>query len=342
MAFLDVMSCGLGAAVLIFLITKHNVDKGSMEADILLTELETMERQEQQLEEEIKEIEQYTSEEQKLSAELKERLVNIQKTIIAVSERMAVQKKKNEELKSSIEKTEIKKASDVIPDEVIGEEEYLIGMKVEGARVAILVDHIASMTDEKLVEIVMRKIHNDEYRKKGPKWKRTKKAVRWLLNRLPAESQVSVIAFSDKARVLGDQLWNDSKDPSTIGALFHEIEKLVPTGATNLQAGLNELRKLRPKATNIYLVTDGLPTQGISRAPRLSKCGSLFGKSNNISGECREKLFWQTLKESAPAKGKKVNVLLFPLEGDPAAAQNFWKWTASTGGLMMTPVEGWP
>ena len=313
-----------------------------MEADVLLTDLETMERQEQQLKEEIKEIKQYTSKEQKLSKELKQRLVDIQNTTVAFSERMAMQKRKIKKLKSSVEKTESKKTSDVILDEVVGEEEYLIGMKVEGERVAILIDHSASMMDEKLVNIVMRKIRNDAHRKKGPKWIRTKKTVHWLLNNLPAESKVSVIAFSNQARTLGDHPWNDSKDLNAIGALFLEIEKLVPTGATNLQSGLNELRRLRPRATSIYLITDGLPTQGVSRAARLGKCGSVFSKSNNISGECREKLFWQTLNESAPARGKKVNVLLLPLEGDPAAAQNFWKWTASTGGLMMTPVEGWP
>ena len=342
LAFLDVMSCGLGAAVLIFLITKHNVDKGLVEAEILLNELETMEQQEQQLREEIRGIRQHASGEQKLGAELKDRLQALQDAIVAVSERLSAQKKKNKTLRSSMEKAEPERAADVVPDEVIGEEEYLIGMKVEGARVAILVDHSASMTDEKLVDIVIRKIRSDAHRKKGPKWERTKKAVRWLLNNLPAESKVSVVAFSDRASTLGANPWSDSKDPAAIGSLFQEMENLVPAGATNLQAGLNELRRLDPRATSIYLITDGLPTQGVSRAVRLGKCGSLFGKSNNITGECREKLFWQTLRESAPAKGKKVNVLLFPLEGDPEASRNFWRWTASTGGVMMTPVEGWP
>lgn len=336
------MSCGLGAVILIFLIIKHEINQGTVEADILLSELEVMERQEQQLQKEIKNIGQHISEERRLGTALQKKLPDIKKTLAALGKQAAQQQRRNEALKSSIEKIEVTKAADVVPDESVGEEEYLTGMRMEGERIAILVDHSASMTDEKLVDIVVRKIRDDAHKKKGPKWQRTKKVVRWLLNRLPEKSKVAVIAFNDNARVLGEYSWHDSKDARAIKTLFLEIEKLVPTGATNLQAGLNELNKLHLKATAIYLITDGLPTKGVSRSVRLGQCGSLLGKSNNISGECREKLFKQTLKDSAPGSGEKVNVLLLPLEGDPAAAPNFWIWAAATGGLMLTPAAGWP
>ncbi|MDD9886973.1 MAG: VWA domain-containing protein [Gammaproteobacteria bacterium] len=342
LAFLDVMSCGLGAVILIFLIVKHNVDKGSVEADIVLAELETLERQERQLQEQVREIGERGAGERELGAELKEKLRGIEQTIAALGEQMAAQKRKNAELRSAMEKDAVRKAADVVPDESVGEERYLTGLEVEGRRVAILVDYSASMTDEKLVDIVVRKTGSDANKKNGPKWRRTKKAVRWLLNRLPEKSEVAVIVFNGAARTLGAAAWNNSQDRAALGALFGEIEKLVPSGATNLQAGLNELRKLRPRATNIYLITDGLPTKGVTRPSFLSSCRSIFGKSSNISGECRAKLFRAALQSSPPTGGEKVNVILFPLEGDPAAAPNFWNWAAVTGGLMLTPAAGWP
>jgi hypothetical protein len=41
-------------------------------------------------------------------------------------------------------------------------------------------------------------------------------------------------------------------------------------------------------------------------------------------------------------KGVKVNVILLPIEGDPQASPEFWNWTASTGGLLISPAESWP
>lgn len=337
------MSCGLGAVILIFLIVKHNVDRGSVEADIVQAELETLERQERQLRQQVRETGERSAGERELGAQLKEKLRDIEQTIAALGEQMTAQQRKNKQLRSAMEKDAARKVADVVPDESVGEEQYLTGLEVEGRRVAILVDYSASMTDEKLVDIVVRKTGSDANKKKGPKWIRTKKAVRWLLNRLPERSEVSVIVFNDKAKTLGAAAWNNSQDRAAIGALFREMEELTPSGATNLQAGLNELWQLRPRATNIYLITDGLPTKGVTKPSFLSSCRSIFGGSRNISGECRAKLFHVALQSSPPAGGgAKVNVILFPLEGDPAAAPNFWNWTAVTGGRMLTPAAGWP
>jgi len=342
LAFLDVMSCGLGAVILIFLIVKHNVDKGSVEADIVLAELETLQEQERQLRQQVREIGERGAGERELGAELQEKLRDIERTIAALGEQMASQKRKNAELRSAMEKDAARKAADVVPDESVGEEQYLTGLEVEGRRVAIVVDYSASMTDEKLVDIVVRKTGSDASKKKGPKWIRTKKAVRWLLNRLPEKSEVAVIVFNDTARTLGAAAWNNSQDRAAIGALFKQMEELAPSGATNLQAGLNEVWKLRPQATNIYLITDGLPTKGVTKPSFLSPCRSIFGRSRNISGECREKLLHVALQSAPLTSSAKVNVILFPLEGDPAAAPNFWNWAAVTGGLMLTPAAGWP
>ncbi len=342
LAFLDIMSCGLGAVILIFLIVKHNVDKGSVEADVTLSELAAMEQRERQLQKEVETARRDNAEERRRGAELAKKLHAIRAATAALERQAAAQQRSNEHLQDAVDEAAARRAADVVADEDAGEEEYLIGLAVEGERVAILLDRSASMTDEKLVDVIVRKTRDAARKRAGPKWRRAQKTVRWLLNRLPRQSRVSLIAFNDKAEVFGDATWNDARDATAVGSLFADVAKLTPTGATNLQAGLERLRKLRPRATDVYLITDGLPTEAVSKPSRLGKCGSLFGKSNNVSGACRELLFQETLRESAPNGGEEVNVILFPLEGDPAAATHFWKWAAATGGMVMTPAAGWP
>ncbi len=97
-------------------------------------------------------------------------------------------------------------------------------------------------------------------------------------------------------------------------------------------------------ATDLYLITDGLPTTGDSRYAGLNPfaaCSSLLGRSNTISGECRVRLFRQTLKDTSLG-GVKVNVILLPIEGDPDAVNEYWAWAATTGGLLISPAGNWP
>ena len=66
-----------------------------------------------------------------------------------------------------------------------------------------------------------------------------------------------------------------------------------------------------------------------------------IGNSNTISGACRVKLFKQTIIETAQPN-VQVDVILLPLEGDPDAINQYWQWTAATGGLVISPANNWP
>jgi hypothetical protein len=50
--------------------------------------------------------------------------------------------------------------------------------------------------------------------------------------------------------------------------------------------------------------------------------------------------FQQSLKR-LPA-GIPVNVILFPMEGDPLAASAFWKLAMATRGSFLSPSRDWP
>ena len=339
------MACGLGAVILLFVLLKYDIGQREFEDDTLAGELAGLQERERQLNEKTKVVDQRSREEEKLRRELSDEILKFTKKLEAIDRNLSSQKHKNQALKKAIETTPIKKPADVVQDPSLGEEDYVLGLKVEGARIAILIDHSASMTDVKLVDIISRKTRSDAIKKKGPKWVRTKKIVRWLLARLPDQAAVAVIVFNDQVRTLGPAQWVGGKDAKALEKIFSDLETLVPVGPTNLQEGLEHLNKLNPRSTDLYLITDGLPTMGNSNYGGLVsffKCSSLLGKSTNISGECRKELFRKTLKDSGPGSGVTANIILLPIEGDPEAAPEYWHWSATTGGLLIAPAEGWP
>ena len=348
MAFLDVMACGLGAAILLFLIVKHHTEaavepdageRGSAATETLAALREEAQTLAQRIAQAQRESEaRRVQEARAASAEsaqdaARARLAEIEREI-------ELARARNAALRERVESVEPHQAAYVIEDVQGGEENYLLGLKVEGRRIAILVDRSASMTDERLIDIIARKVRADAEKRQGPKWRRTLRTARWLLHRLPAGSEVAVIAFNDEAKVLHRESWADGRDRATLQALFGELDQLVPTGATNLEAGLRALGRLTPEATDIYVVTDGLPTRSLSSPGLLSGCTK--NPRGKVSGECRKLLFAASLRNAAPPAGRKVHVILLPLEGDPEAAPAFWNWTARAGGVLLTPARGWP
>jgi len=337
------MACGLGAIILIFMILKQNIDKSTVEIDPLQTDLAQLRQQNKTLTASISKLHADALAEMKQIAETQTNVAVLKQETARKSDILTRRNVELSSVKNSLKNAPRAKKDDVVESDTGGEENYIMGLRVEGPKIALLVDSSASMTDEKLIRIIRRKNTSDAEKKSGPKWQRTKRIVRWLLARAPKSSQISVVAYNKTAHVLGGTNWMKSRDAGNINRLYHDLDKLVPTGATNLQAGLQKLAALNP--TDIYIITDGLPTDGLSRYASLnpfSGCSSLLGKSTNISGICRVKLFRQSVRESAPGNNVKVNVILLPIEGDPQAAPEYWAWTASTGGLLISPAPSWP
>jgi hypothetical protein len=337
------MSCGLGAIILVFMLVKYNEDTSIPEIELLKADMARLEAVESALRQSIGEqlaqsqvvngVIQLTSEE---LARLQAELSNTEKSL---SESQA----EYEKLRKEVEAIEVAQKEDIIETPGTGEENYLIGLKVEGRKIAILLDSSASMTDEILIDVIRRKNSPDSNKMAGPKWQRAIRIVHWLLARLPAQSDVTVIAFDAKAQQLGRSGWVSARDATALGIITRDLDTTVPTGSTNLQAGLEAVKRQKP--TSIYLITDGLPTEGDSSYKSLSPfadCSALWGASNKISGECRLELFNHTLASSAPRPGVPVNVILLPIEGDPKASPAYWSWASISGGLLISPAETWP
>jgi hypothetical protein len=345
LAFLDVMACGLGAIVLILMLVKFNAttDVPSDEVERLQEELAALEINTAATESAIAETDNNIQSETASLAQIKLRIQQL--SLQQNDTQRALNDKKSvlADVEQSVAAAAPLQADENIPLQGVGEETYLLGLKVEGKHIGILMDASASMTDETLINIIRRKIGNDADKKNAPKWQRTQRVVKWLLARLPQSSYVSVVSYNDTANKVGTLSRVSANNVSSMQKLSRAIEQLIPQNGTNLQAALKEIKAVTPNMTHLYVVTDGLPTLG-ERSKSLSSlanCTSLFGKSKTITGECRLRLFIYSLQQ-AKLSGVQVNVILLPLEGDPQAPQAYWDWSASTGGLFISPADSWP
>jgi hypothetical protein len=335
------MSCGLGAVILVFMLVKHNVGDAPAEIDNLKKDISALQQARDESQQRLDQI----------TASLEKENIDITKLRAQLAAKRADKNDQNtnlakasvalDTLKDSITKIKVPKKQDLIETRPLNEEEYLLGLKIEGRKIVILVDVSASMTNEKLIDIITTKSSSDKAKVSAPKWIRTKRVLEWMLARLPKTSDIIVVAFNDNAKQLAGKGWMNVNS-ANIKAILSDANAMVPQGPTNLQKGLDAIKKL--SASNVYVITDGLPTKGESRFTSLnpfSSCSSLTGSAKTISGECRKRLFRQTIIESGKLNAQ-VNVVLLPIEGDPEAAAEYWAWTSYQGGILISPASNWP
>ncbi len=341
LAFLDIMSCGLCAVILVFILVKQNLEQAPTEVGKLQEDIASLEQAQSKAAKTLSAVRsELAREDSSLQQSSQER--DAQQSALANQQASVQQARKAlDELKSSIVEINVPERQDFVETEQVNEENYLLGLKVSGPKIAILVDMSASMTNEKLIDIIQTKSRSQQAKQTASKWIRTKNVVKWLLARLPANSEVVVVAFSEAAQTLGNS-GMQTASPANVNRILQDLNSLIPEGGTNLQKGLKAINQFAP--TNLYVITDGLPTKGDSQYRSLNpfaKCNSLTGNAQTISGECRKRLFQQTVRESN-RQGTQVDVILLPLEGDPDAVNQYWLWAAATGGLMISPASNWP
>jgi len=213
-----------------------------------------------------------------------------------------------------------------------GDRQYLTGLKVGGKRILFLVDGSASMLADTIVNAVRRRLLPAADRVRADKWRKAVKAVDWLTTQIPRDSQFQIYVFNTTARPLlpgTDGAWLAAKDGTSLGQAVATLRGTAPEGGTSLEAAFAAAAAMRPPPDNIIVLTDGLPTQGLT-PPR----------GRVVSGGDRLKLFDRAMR--ALPRGVPVNILLFPMEGDPMAAPAFWKLAIASRGSFMTPSKDWP
>lgn len=342
LAFLDVMACGLGAVILIFMLVDFNdvtVDTSDEEAR-LAQELNANNEQQVQLQQSLDEINDkiaMASDRQQDSQRKQQDIeADLDDTLKAIAEQQAVIADLERQKAAVADKLA---KSNPIQKVGAGEQNYIVGMPVEGKNIGILVDKSSSMMAVELADILLATTLPDSQKVTQAKWIRTKNIATWLISRLPTDAKVTVVAFSDNAQVLGPRSSISASSSQLLNQVVADLGKVIPSGGTDLRSGIDTLMKANPSIDAVYLVTDGLPTLGERLTS--SECLSLT-KRKTISAECRRQMGEKTLTYfRSQYRRTRLSTILLPLEGDPYASSSYWNTTWATGGKMLSPALEW-
>ena len=353
LAFLDAMTCGLGAVILLYMLIHRGVSERSeavtldASTEAARLEIEVLDAQARLagLRASLDRAARQEALAKGLSARLLEMLEKLRVELATYEADTLAKESSVEALRSDLEtlEQEARRLAAQTPIEEEpgdrvrafagdGNRQYLTGLQVGGQRILVLVDTSASMLDDTLVNILVRRNLPPAERRRARKWRQATATVEWLLSQFPRRAHVQVYGFAEKAAPLvpeGGGAWFSSEDRGRLDAVMDALRAVAPEGGTDLEAALAAARALRPAPDNVILLTDGLPTLG-GEAPRGGK----------ISGRDRLKLFEKAVRtwpSSIP-----IQTILYPMEGDPMAAAAFWKLAVATRGSFLTPTEDWP
>jgi len=351
LSFLDVMSCGFGATILLYLILDHRQEMDTRQkSSALRGEVAFLEREVKEGTVDLAELRntlamvddslaEANGRSRQILAQIAERRDEVAEgKDDTLAQREHVNRLKadlkqleenNERLRAEGEK---QRGQDVRQFQGDGDRQYLTGLKLGGRRILVLLDRSASMLDYSLVNVIRLRNMPAPVQLRSAKWQRAVATVDWLSTQLPEGSQYQIYSFNTRAEPVVEGSagkWLQVADREQLNGAIARLQQLVPAEGTSLANAFEVAAKLSPAPDNIYLITDGLPTQGAT------------GPSGpKVSGRDRQRLFNQAL-EKLP-KGIPVNVILAPMEGDPMAASALWQLAISTRGAFLSPARDWP
>jgi len=351
LAFLDVMFCGFGAVILIFLILDHTSTVAESETSPnLMAEIELLQREVLEGEENLVQIRNTVDDvslevvtAQGLALQIQEQIDNFLQELAALENSSMATEDSVEQLRSDIEQLEeelrrlralaVEQEGASVRQHIgDGNRQYLSGLFLGGQRILMLVDSSASMLDSTLVNIIRTRNMNDNAKRNAPKWQRVVKIVDWVSTQLPITSQYQMWRFADdRSAVLPEteDLWLEVADRDQLNEAVDAVRGIVPSEGTNLEQVFAAVATMTPMPDNIFLITDGLPTLNGRNAG-----------AGLVTPRDRLELFEDAV-EVLP-EGIPVNIILLPLEGDPSAAAAFWQLAQYSQGSFLTPSRDWP
>jgi hypothetical protein len=351
LAFLDVMSCGFGAVILVYLIINHATEQETKnlnrellaEIRLLDYQVQTGERDRFELLERLEALNQRVSDSDARLAASRASVASKRDDFSQLEAETLARIESVEALKSDVETREQElerlRAQEAASDggrirtfTGDGDRQYLTGMKVGGKHILIAVDTSASMLDERIVNVIRRRNMPEDRRRSAPKWQRAVRTVEWVAAQLPLDANFQIYGFNTEAlSMVPDRQneWVPLGDGRELEAGLTGLRTAVPDRGTSLVNLITAINKLNPLPDNVYLIIDSLPTQG-DREPR----------GATISGRDRLTLFGEAVRQ-LPSQ-VPVNVILFPMEGDPMAAAAYWNLARASGGSFISPSRDWP
>jgi hypothetical protein len=353
MSFLDCMSCGFGAVILFFMIINSRSDvqpndqTKALQAETNKLEIEVLEGRKnlalartsiQKLETEEEAASDQISIIKALIAELQAELAKYDKDTLAKI-------KSIEKLQSDIKSLEdeikrllaLKKEGEAAGQRARsfkgeGDRQYLTGLKLGGERTLILVDRSTSMLHETIVNILRRKNLPESEQLLSRKWRQVVASVDWLSSQFRPGTEYQIYMFNNVTEPVlkgTDGLWLKADDADQVDEAIRQLRRTVPRNGTNMYAAFQVIRDMKPRPDNVILLVDSMPTMDQATSSK-----SVIG-----AGE-RANLF--TAATQLIPSGIPINVMLYPMEGDPAAVTSFWSLALKSRGSMISVSHDWP
>lgn len=343
LSFIDAMSVGLGAVILLFMILHHATEvvasqknhASAEKVSVLEDEVLKKRQAEQQMAAALQATQQQLRAAKARAASLAQQLKS-QNTDGSGSDDSKLASLKSEVLSlqarvDELRASQAEQANATRERAGAGTRQYLAGLEVKGKRILILVDVSASMLDETVVGVIRRRNMDAATQAASRKWRWGLNAVDWVSTQVPASAQFQVYAFNTmvESAIAGTTgNWLAVGNGAQLTAAIQNLRQRIPTGGTSLTRAFAAAARLSPLPDNIYLLTDGLPTQGAAIRGGL------------VSGDQRMDLFAEALR--VMPRGIAVHTVLLPMEGDSKAAGAYWQLAQMTGGSFLAPSRDWP
>ena len=345
LSFLDIMSCGLGAAVLLFLILMNRSDRTievaedlSAETSLLAEEILQGQENLARIRNTLSEVDDSLAEARGLARQIQDEINRLLGEIDLLGpsaedevSRIQDQIAKLEQQKQSLE-NENRSGNRVREFVGDGDRQYLTGLKHGGKYVLILVDSSASMLDETIVNVIRRRNRPDDVKLASDKWQQTLSIVDWIVANLDPGTHFQLYSFNETAQAAledSEGEWLETTDRPNMTLAIDNLNSTVPENGTSLYRAMEVITSLSPRPDNVFLITDGLPTMAEDQ-PR----------GNTVSGNQRLG-FFRTAIQAVP-RNVPINTLLMPMEGDLLAASAYWRLAIDTRGSFIAPPRDWP
>ncbi len=350
LSFLDCMSCGLGAVVLLYMIINHatvansdtanakliasvnaledEVLDGKQELLMMQAALDDNAEAKKTASTRAKRLRESIDQKQKELPSADDDTQKSRSRILALQKELLALEAEAERLRGQPQDPTGNASRQIVGE---GDRQYLTGLKVGGRRVLILVDASASMLANSIVEAIRRRNMDDGRKRSSPKWRRTVATVEWLTAQIPTNSQFQIYGFNEKVFAVREGTygkWLSASGGTPLRQATDALRQTVPGGGTSLHQAFRGLSQLSPRPDNVYLITDGLPTQGDKI------------RSGTVPGRKRAQYFNDAAR--LLPRDVTINVILLPMEGDPQAASAYWQLARVSGGAFLNPSEDWP
>jgi hypothetical protein len=141
------------------------------------------------------------------------------------------------------------------------------------------------MLADTIVNAVRRRLLPAADRVRADKWRKAVKSRGLAHHADPARRAVPDLRLQHHARAppaRTDGAWLPAKDGTSLGQAVANLRGTAPEGGTSLEAAFAAAAAMRPPPDNIIVLTDGLPTQGLT-PPRGAPCPAATASSSSTA-----------------------------------------------------------